>query len=329
MVKVCIYLEAGYSSMWSGGIRRSHENQIKALKAAGVQITTDPSESFDILHLHSVGPISLYLTERHSGRRPLVIHSHTTAEDFANSFRMSDHLAPYLGRYLRFFYSKADMLIAPSSYARDVLQRYELDRPIEVVSNGVDIRRFSPNRRKRLIGRARHGLEGIVPFSVGQVFLRKGVDLFCEVGRLLPELTLAWFGRIHKAVKLETLRVIDSAPENVRFTGYVEDVLEAYAAGDIFFFPSSVENEGIAVLEAAACGKPIVLRDAECFAGRFQHGVNCLKGNTPEEFAALIRRIVNEPSLAASLSEGALELARNHSLELVGQRLRDIYRQLM
>lgn len=329
MVKVCIYLEAGYSSMWSGGIRRAHENQIKALKAAGVQITTDPSESFDILHLHSVGPISLYLTERHSGRRPLVIHSHTTAEDFANSFRMSDHLAPYLGRYLRFFYGKADMLIAPSSYARDVLQRYELDRPIEVVSNGVDIRRFSPNRRKRLIGRARHGLEGIVPFSVGQVFLRKGVDLFCEVGRLLPELTLAWFGRIHKAVKLETLRVIDSAPDNVRFTGYVEDVLEAYAAGDIFFFPSSVENEGIAVLEAAACGKPIVLRDAECFAGRFQHGVNCLKGNTPEEFAALIRRIASEPPLAASLSEGALELARNHSLELVGQRLRDIYRQLM
>lgn len=329
MVKVCIYLEAGYSSMWSGGIRRAHENQIKALKAAGVQITTDPSESFDILHLHSVGPISLYLTERHSGRRPLVIHSHTTAEDFANSFRMSDHLAPYLGRYLRFFYSKADLLIAPSSYARDVLQRYELDRPIEVVSNGVDIRRFSPNRRKRLIGRARHGLDGIVPFSVGQVFLRKGVDLFCEVGRLLPELTLAWFGRIHKAVKLETLRVIDSAPENVRFTGYVEDVVEAFAAGDIFFFPSSVENEGIAVLEAAAGGKPIVLRDAECFAGRFQHGVNCLKGNTPEEFAALIRQIVTEPPLAARLSEGALDLARRHSLELVGQRLKDIYSQLM
>lgn len=329
MVKVCIYLEAGYSSMWSGGIRRAHENQIKALKTAGVQITTDPSEPFDILHLHSVGPISLYLTERYSGRRPLVIHSHTTAEDFANSFRMSDHLAPYLGRYLRFFYGKADMLIAPSSYARDVLQRYELDPPIEVVSNGVDIRRFSPTRRKRLIGRARHGLEGIVPFSVGQVFLRKGVDLFCDVGRLLPEFTLAWFGRIHKAVKLETLRVIDSAPENVRFTGYVEDVIEAYAAGDIFFFPSAVENEGIAVLEAAACGKPIVLRDAECFAGRFQHGVNCLKGNTPEEFAALIRRIATEPPLAASLSEGALELARNHSLELVGQRLRDIYRRLM
>ena len=328
-VKVCVYLETGYSSNWSGGIRRAHDNQIKALKSAGVHVTSDPSESFDILHLHSVGPISLYLAEKYNGRRPLVIHSHTTAEDFANSFRMSDHIAPYLGRYLRFFYGKADMLIAPSPYAREVLQRYDLDRPIEVVSNGVDVRRFAPNRRKRLIGRARYGLEGIVPFSVGLVFLRKGVDLFCDVGRLLPKFTLAWFGRVHKAVKLETLRVIESAPENVLFTGYVEDVVEAYAAGDIFFFPSSVENEGIAVLEAGACGKPLVLRDAECFAGRFQHGVNCLKGNTPEEFAALIRQIAEDPALAARLSEGALEVARRHSLELVGQRLRSIYAQLV
>lgn len=328
-MKVCVYLETGYSSTWSGGIRRAHENQLKALKHAGVQVTTDPGESFDILHLHSVGPGSLYLAEKYTGRRPIVMHSHTTAEDFANSFRMSDHIAPYLGRYLRFFYGKADMLIAPSPYARDVLQRYDLDRPIEVVSNGVDVRRFAPNKRKRLIGRARYGLEGSAPFSVGLVFLRKGVDIFCEVGRRLPEFTMIWFGRIHKAVKLETLRVIESAPQNVRFTGYVEDVVEAYAAGDIFFFPSAVENEGIAVLEAAACGKPLVLRDAACFAGRFEHGMNCLKGNTPGEFADLIHQVATDPTLAARLSDGALALAHNHALDLVGTRLRDIYRQLM
>jgi 1,2-diacylglycerol-3-alpha-glucose alpha-1,2-glucosyltransferase len=328
-VKVCVYLESGYSSNWSGGIRRAHDNQIKALKLAGVQVTTDPRESFDILHLHSVGPASLYLAERYSGRRPIVIHSHTTAEDFANSFRMSDHIAPYLGRYLRFFYGKADVLIAPSPYAREVLQRYEIDRPIEVVSNGVDLRRFAPNRRKRLIGRARYGLDGVVPFSVGLVFLRKGVDVFCDVARLMPEYTFAWFGRVHKAVKLDTLRIIESAPENVLFTGYVEDVAEAYAAGDIFFFPSSVENEGIAVLEAAACGKPLVLRDAECFAGRFEHGVNCLKGNSAEEFAGLIRQIAEDPALAARLAAGALDLARSHALEVVGQRLSAIYGRLV
>lgn len=327
-MKSCVYLEHGNSAQWSGGIRRAHDNQVKALKRAGVEITTDPSESFDILHLHSIGPRSLYLAERYSGRRPLVINSHITAEDFANSFRMSDHLAPYLARYLRYFYAKADLLIAPSTYARDVLRRYDLDRPIEVVSNGVDLRRFSPNKHKRLLGRARYGLDGPVPFAVGWAFLRKGVDLFVDTGRLLPEYAFIWFGRILKALKTDTLRVIEAAPENVRFPGYVEDVLEAYATGDIFFFPSAVENEGIAILEAAACGKPLVLRDAECFAGRFEHEVNCLKGSTPEEFATQIRRLATDPDLYNRLAETAQTYAQAHSLEAVGQQLRTIYSQV-
>jgi 1,2-diacylglycerol-3-alpha-glucose alpha-1,2-glucosyltransferase len=328
-VKVCVYLETGNSAQWSGGIRRAHENQVKALKRAGVELTTDPSEPFDILHLHSIGPRSLYLAERYGGRRPLLMNGHITAEDFANSFRMSDHLAPYLARYLRYFYAKADLLIAPSVYARDVLRRYALECPIEVVSNGVDLTRFTPTKRRRLLGRARYGLDGIVPFSVGWAFLRKGVDVFCETGRLLPEHTLIWFGRILRALKTDTLRAIQQAPDNVRFPGYVEDVLEAYAAGDIFFFPSAVENEGIAILEAAACGKPLVLRDAECFAGRFEHGVNCLKGSTGEEFAGHIRALAADPALYRRLANAALAYADDHSLEAVGRRLRTIYRQIV
>ncbi len=327
-VKICVYLEHGNSAQWSGGIRRAHENQVKALKRAGVAVTTDPSEAFDILHLHSIGPRSLYLAERTSGRHPLLINSHITAEDFANSFRMSDAIAPYLGRYLRYFYGKADVLIAPSPYARDVLRRYELAQPIEVVSNGVDVMRFAPDKRRRLLGRARYGLKGIVPFAVGLVLLRKGVDLFVETSRLVPELTFIWFGRVHKAAKVETRWAIEQAPDNARFPGYVEDVQEAYAAGDIFFFPSAVENEGIAILEAAACGKPLVLRDVECFAGRFEHGENCLKGNTPEEFAGHLRRLAEDPALYARLSDGARRYAQSHSLEHVGLTLRGIYEQL-
>lgn len=327
-MKICVYLEHGNSSQWSGGIRRAHENQVRALKRAGVAVTTDPSESFDVLHLHSIGPRSLYLAERFGGRHPLLISSHITAEDFANSFRMSDHIAPYLGRYLRYFYGKADVLIAPSSYARDVLRGYELEQPIEIVSNGVDVTRFSPDKRRRLLGRARYRLEGLVPFAVGLAFLRKGVDLFVETGRLLPELTFVWFGRVHKAAKMETLRAVEEAPDNVIFPGYVEDVVEAYAAGDIFFFPSAVENEGIAILEAAACGKPLVLRDAECFRGRFEHGVTCLKGSTPEEFATHLRSLTDDPGLHARLSAGARHYAETHSLENIGQRLRGIYEAL-
>ncbi len=327
-MKVCLYLEHSQDSSWSGGIRRAYENHLRALRTAGVSVTSDPSEPFDILDLHTIGPRSLYLAEKHSGQRPVVIHGHTTAEDFANSFVMSDAFAPMLGRLLTHFYNKADVLIAPSPYTKRVLRSHMVERPIEVVSNGVDLRRFESLRRARSLGRGRYGLRGVVPFSVGLVLLRKGVDLFCEAARLLPHLTFAWFGRIHKAVKPETLRVVEGAPGNVRFTGYVENVEEAHAAGDVFFFPSAVENEGIAILEAAACARPLVLRDSECFAGRFRSGVNCLMASEPEEFALHLRRLADDPDLRAHLGEEARKFAAAHSLEQVGQRLREIYARL-
>lgn len=54
----------------------------------------------------------------------------------------------------------------------------------------------------------------------------------------------------------ETTRLVRAAPENRTFTGYVEDIRGAFAAGDVFFWPSKNENEGMALLEAMACGKP-------------------------------------------------------------------------
>jgi 1,2-diacylglycerol-3-alpha-glucose alpha-1,2-glucosyltransferase len=328
-MKVCLYLEHGTRHTWSGGIRRAYENHMKALRAAGVSFTADPGEDFHLLHIHSVGPRSMYLVERYGGRRPVVLHGHTTAEDFANSFVMSDSIAPMLGKFLRYYYNKADMLIAPSPYARDVLRRYDVGRPIEVVSNGVDLRRFQPSRRRRALARGRYALAGIVVFAVGLVLLRKGVDAFCEVARALPHLSFVWFGRVHKAVKAETLRVIENAPPNVRFTGYVEDAVDAYAGGDIFFFPSHVENEGLAVLEAAAAGRPLVLRRSECFSGRYVHGENCLMGGDEEEFIAHVKALAENEALRARLGEAARAYAQPHSLERIGSRMKEIYAGLM
>ncbi len=310
-------------------MRRAHENLVAALTRAGIDVTTDPTIPFDILHVHAVGPGSLYMLERYAGRRPVITHGHVTTEDFVNNFRLSTRVAPYLSRYLRYFHRKADLVIAPSPYARTVLERYDFDRPIEVVSNGVDLERFAPGLPHRAAGRARYGLRGLVPFSVGLVIQRKGVDLFCDVARRLPDMTLVWFGRIHPAVTPETRRIISRAPDNVLFTGYVEDVAESYAAGDVFFFPSGIENEGIAVLEAAACGRPLLLRDAECFAGRFVHGVSCLKGGSADEFAGHLRTLAADRALYNVLSAGARRVAEEHSLDLVSRRLREIYATLM
>jgi 1,2-diacylglycerol-3-alpha-glucose alpha-1,2-glucosyltransferase len=328
-VKICLYCEHQANASWSSGIRQAYENHLHALRQARVEVTGAPEEPFDVLHLESIGPRSFYLAEKYAGIRPVVIHGHTTAEDFANSFVMSDVLAPALGRLLTRFYNKADVVVAPTAYTRAILRRHGVERPVEVVSNGVDLRRFASLRRARSLSRGRHRLSGVVVFAVGLVLLRKGVDLFCEVARRFPELSFVWFGRVHRAVKPETLRVIEEAPPNVRFPGYVENIAEAYAAGDVFFFPSAVENEGIAVLEAAAAGRPLLLRDAECFAGRFTDGVNCLMASDADGLGDRLARLVASPELRAHLGSRARQFAEAHTLEVVGRRLRDVYTRVM
>jgi 1,2-diacylglycerol-3-alpha-glucose alpha-1,2-glucosyltransferase len=123
--------------------------------------------------------------------------------------------------------------------------------------------------------------------------------------------------------------VVESAPPNVRFTGYIEDVTEAYAAGDIFFFPSVVENEGIAILEAAAAGRPLVLRDADCFAGRFTSEVNCLLAADSDGFRRQVARLAGDADQRRRFGREARRFAETHSLDRTGTALRAAYRRIL
>ena len=50
-------------------------------------------------------------------------------------------------------------------------------------------------------------------------------------------------------------------PDNVRFLNYVEDIVDAHCGCDVFFTPSFAENQGVALMESMAVGRPVVARD--------------------------------------------------------------------
>ena len=296
-------------------------------------MTTDPRDDYQLLHLHWFGPRSWFYLKRakHRGIK-VVVHAHSVgAYDLRDSFTLANLVAPLYDRYLRYFYRQGDYIFTPSRRAKEILEGHGLSR-IAVVSNGIDRERHRFSAEKRALFRERFGLRRFTVFSAGNVIPRKGVNDFIAVAERLPEFDFIWYG--YRWRKLFTFypemhRRIAQRPANVRFPGFVPDTPGAFSAGDLLLFPSFGENQPLVLLEAASLGRPLIVRDLPEYEGWLEHGVNCLKGRSVEEFVELIKEVAEDEGLRARLARGAEALAEEHRLERVGERLKGLYAGLL
>ena len=222
------------------------------------------------------------------------------------------------------------MVLTPTEYARGLLEGYGLKRPVYSISNGVDTSFFRPDPSLRDAFRRRYGLcEGEqAVISVGHTIARKGLPEFLELARRLPQVRFLWFGWTDpRLVPAEIRRAMEAAPDNVQFPGFVdrERLREAYCGADAFAFLSHEETEGIVVLEALACGIPMVVRDIPVYQGWLKDGKNVYKTSNTDEFVQIVMGLLDK-SLPDLTPAGRLT-AESRSLEAVGCRLREIYRK--
>lgn len=323
-MRVSHYLE--FEGVVSGGIRESVRHQRQMLEEQGVSYTTEPSLDVDVVHFNLMGPRSAYCAKRAGSRDiPVVIHSHVTAEDFGDSFRLTNLLARPLRPYLERVYGLGDLLVCPSEYNQSIIGAYA-DIETRVLTNGVDTEKLENHESLRAEYLDRYDLTPPVVFMVGHVIKRKGLETFVETARAMPDLDFAWFGPVSRSLKgRPTKRLIDSAPDNCTFTGYVDDIRGAFGAGDIFFFPTHEENEGIALLEAMVTGTSVVVRDIPTFDW-LEDGTHCLK--TDDDFEALLRRLQADDDLRARLGENAATLGSEYALSTVADQLTDCYAEV-
>jgi 1,2-diacylglycerol-3-alpha-glucose alpha-1,2-glucosyltransferase len=322
-MRVAHYLE--FEGRVSGGIRESVRHQRRMLDEQGIKYTVEPTLETDVLHLNLMGPRSAYYAKRANKRDiPVVAHTHVTAEDFGDSFRFTNVLSKPLRPYLERTYELADLLVCPSEYNQRLVENYA-DVETTVVTNGVDTDKLDGHEALRDRALRRHDLSPPVVFMIGHVIRRKGLETFVETARQMPELDFAWFGPIDRHLKgRPTKRLIDSSPANCTFTGFVEDIREAYAAGDVFFFPTHEENEGIALLEAMATGTPAVVRDIETFSW-LEDGTDCLK--VTDGFESALDRL-KDADLRERLGENAAALAEQFDLSNVATDLEACYQEV-
>lgn len=129
--------------------------------------------------------------------------------------------------------------------ARGLRQDYGAKR-VEVVYNGVDLRRFTPDLSRRPAIREELGIQGPLALFVGNGFRRKGLDV------AIAALPRGW-----------TLGVIGNDPPRpdtptVRFLGGQREPERFLQAADLLVLPTRYDPFANVCLEAMACGVPVV-----------------------------------------------------------------------
>lgn len=276
---------------------------------------------FDIVHTH--GPLALNLPH-------LALH-------YSKSINVATFHTAFLGfnfhKIGKFFFRgdsrKIHLAIGVSPVALEPL-RSVYKMPYKIIPNGIDVERFNPE---------------IEPV---REILKLGSPRILFLGRLEPRKGLQYLLRafrfVLKELKDSVLIVAGKGPdedrlrtqakkeygERVIFLGFipVPKVASVYRSVDLYTSPAvGGETFGIVLLEAMACGIPVVASDIPGYRTVITDGENGLlaKIKDPLQYAQIIIRVLKNEEIKKRLIEEGLKTARQYSWNVVAEKVEEAY----
>lgn len=273
----------------------------------------------DVLHTHNPKP-GVYgrILGRLAGV-PIIVNTvhglYATEDD-----RVGKRLLVYILEALASRFSDAELVQSPEDL--DLLRRWRISPPsrTSLLGNGVDLQRFDcssidPNRRREL--RADLGVEDdqILIGMVGRLVAEKGyLELFEAFRGLDERYRLVVVGPMDadKADGLGSNVVEDARAAGVQFLGMRSDMVELYAAMDVFVLPSHREGFPRAAMEAAAMGLPVIATDIRGCRQVVDPGHNgvLVPVRDPAALATAIVHLGSDPDLRRAMGEASIAKSR-------------------
>jgi glycosyltransferase involved in cell wall biosynthesis len=266
--------------------------------------------SYDIVHLQKPYDMGPALLARRLGGPPVVLGCH--GEDF------------YPGDWL--LARHMDSVVSCSHFnARTVGARYPCS--IQVVFNGFDPALFRPLAPDPSL--RRHNSERLLLY-VGRLMPWKGVDTAIHALETIPHTTLLIAGEGEERGRLEALATSLGLGERVRFLGPLprSRLPLLYSSVDLLLATSyASETFGISLVEAQACGLPVVATQFGGFPEVVDVGRTgvLVPPRNPRALAEAVKRLLDDPVSRLGMAAAAPSWARQFIWPAVVERIEEAY----
>lgn len=292
-------------------------------------------EHYDIIHCHTpMGGVITRLaagSTRNKGTKVLY-----TAHGF--HFYKGAPLVNWLLYYPveRLLSCRTDLLLTMNGEDHRRAQTFHAKRTEMVNGVGIDLSRFAEASAEQKAGVRRElGLkEGdTFAFTVGNVIPRKNQAVLIRAAKALNDPTFHLFiaGDGPLEGELKALAKELGIEKQVHLLGFRRDVFRLSSAADMFLFSSRQEGLSVSVMEAMACGLPIV---ASAIRGNTDliddgQGGFLVASDDAAGFADAIRKIMAEPETREQMKRYNLKKIQNYSIEAVSNQMAELYRSVM
>lgn len=225
----------------------------------------------DIVHTQtefSMGLIGKYVA--HQLNIPAIHTYHTMYEDYLHYVLNGNLLRPvHVKQFTKAYLKNMDGVVAPSKRVENLLERYGVQVPIEVIPTGVDIEAMNGDQQRDVRPELGIDSDDLVILTLSRIAAEKKIDRILD---LMPELigqfpnlklVIAGDGPDVDLLKNQVERL--SVEDYVIFTGDVphEDVGNFYRMADLFVSASDTETQGLTYIEALAAGTKSVVFDTD------------------------------------------------------------------
>ena len=297
----------------------------------------------DIAHAHtpfSMGLLAKYIADQQ--KIPLVYTHHTHYSEYAKFYSKEKIVSPRLAKFLSGWYANlADAIIAPSCKMQRLLREYGVKKkkPFYILPTGINLKIFRKSKKAgpRIKKRLKIHPKDKVLIFVGRMGGEKNLDFLltamAEISKKRKDITLLMIGDGPFLKELKALARKLNIERNVVFTKIIphKEIPLYYQASDIFLFSSLTDTQGIVILEAMACGLPIVALKDDAFRKIVIDNKNgfLIKKASPKNFAKKTLKILDNPTLYRKFSIASQKIASAFSEVNQTKKLLKIYRKTM